>query len=92
MRAVAVTVDMRRCPGGNGVKLAASRDTLKPTGTITTLEFAGTAPTSAIEPDTATVDEADTGVAVKPDNLPALIELLQQAQVKAKAARWRSNG
>ena len=38
------------------------------------------------------MDEADTGVAVKPDNLPALIELLQQAQVKVKAARWRSDG
>jgi hypothetical protein len=49
------------------------------TDTVTLTTVAGTAPTSAVESDTATVDEADSGFAVKPEGLPARTEPLQQA-------------
>jgi Transcriptional Coactivator p15 (PC4) len=32
------------------------------------------------------------GVAIKPDNLPALIDLLQNAHAEAKKAGWCGNG
>jgi hypothetical protein len=46
------------------------------THTNTTLEVRGTASTNVVETDAATMDEANAGAAVKPDDLSVLIDPL----------------